>query len=269
MRTYNLYCCLLFKRNITDYMLAYNNYVFITSFCARLSNGCTPRRTETTKWLGVFSACFPQLGIKHTFVHSRIIICFGQFLWKCYYLERMLEDYDGPHLLTDSPVHNLKPGERVVCSEHTAYGKLLDALTSPFTFLSVTSNIQVFILRSILICIKSKVTRNLAIKENNQLLLEYLDNSRPHSLNYLLSNLLIVMLHWFSAKASKWCVIALSINQYLHQYLAWSKLNRIRFVIMISFYFQSFYRVMEARQTLDGKRGVITVIFGALKTVLP
>ena len=29
----------------------------------------------------------------------------------------------------------------------------------------------------ILICIKSKVTRNLAIKENNQLLLEYLDNS--------------------------------------------------------------------------------------------
>ena len=115
----------------------------------------------------------------------------------------MLEDYDGPHLLTDFPVHNLKPGERVVCSEHTAYGKLLDALTSPFTFLSVTSNIQVFILRSILICIKSKVTRNLAIKENNQLLLEYLDNSRPHSLNYLLSNLLIVMLHWFSAKASK------------------------------------------------------------------
>lgn len=37
---------------------------------------------------------------------------------------------------------------------------------------------------------------------------------------------------------------------------------------MISFYFQSFYRVMEARQTLDGKRGVITVIFEALKTVL-
>ena len=38
-------------------------------------------------------------------------------------------------------------------------------------------------------------------------------------------------------------------------------------MIMISFYFQSFYRVMEARQTLDGKRGVITVIFEALKTV--
>lgn len=131
---------------------------------------------------------------------SRIIICFGQFLWKCYYLERMLEDYDGPHLLTDFPVHNVKPGERVVCSEHTAYGKLLDALTSPFTFLSVTSNIQVFILRSILICIKSKVTRKLAIKENNRLLLEYLDNCRPYSLNDLLSHLLILMLHCFSAK---------------------------------------------------------------------
>ena len=184
MRTYHLYCCLLFKRNITDYRLAYNNYVFITSFCARLSNGCTPRRTKTTKWLGVFSACFSQLGIKHTCMHSTIIICFGQFLWKCYYLERILEYYDGPHLLTDFPVHNLKPGERVVCSEHTAYGKLLDALTSPFTFLSViTSNIQVFILRSILIFIKSKVTRNLAIKENNRLLLEYLDNSRPFSLS--------------------------------------------------------------------------------------
>ena len=36
---------------------------------------------------------------------------------------------------------------------------------------------------------------------------------------------------------------------------------------MISFYFQSFYRVMEARQTLDGKQGVMIVIFEAVKTV--
>lgn len=62
----------------------------------------------------------------------------------------MLEDYDGPHLLTDSPVHNLKPGERVVCSEHTAYGKLLDALTSPFTFLSVINAGKVCLRRACL-----------------------------------------------------------------------------------------------------------------------
>ena len=132
MRTYHLYCCLLFKENITDYRFAYISYVFITSFCARLSDGCTLRGTETTKWLSVFSACFPQLGIKHTFMHSRIIICFGQFLWKCYYLERMLEDNDGPQLLSESPVHNLRPGERVVSARSISYqlGKLLYALTS-------------------------------------------------------------------------------------------------------------------------------------------
>ena len=63
---------------------------------------------------------------------SRIIICFGQFLWKCYYLERMLEDNDGPQLLTESPVHNLRPGERVVSARSISYqlGKLLYALTS-------------------------------------------------------------------------------------------------------------------------------------------
>ena len=36
---------------------------------------------------------------------------------------------------------------------------------------------------------------------------------------------------------------------------------------MISFYLQSFYRVIEARQTLDGKQDVMRVIFEALKTV--
>ena len=71
----------------------------------------------------------------------------------------------------------------------------MDGLTSPFTILSLTSNIHVFILRSILICIKSKVTRNLAVKENNKLLVKYWNDPRPHSLNDFLSHLPIVMLH--------------------------------------------------------------------------
>lgn len=144
----------------------------------------------------------------------------------------MLVDYDWPSLLTDFPVHNIKPGERVVSARSiTSYGEPLDALTSPFTFLSLTSK-YVFIPRSILICIKIKVTKNLAIKENHQLLLKYLDDSRPHSLPFANCSATLVFSLSYLVMANR------SLNhQYLHQCLGWSKLNRVRFVIMISFTF--------------------------------
>lgn len=90
----------------------------------------------------------------------------------------------------------------------------------------------VFIPRSILICIKIKVTKNLAIKENHQLLLKYLDDSRPHSLPFANCSATLVFSLTYLVMANR------SLNhQYLHQCLAWSKLNRVRFVIMISFTF--------------------------------
>ena len=144
----------------------------------------------------------------------------------------MLVDYDWPSLLTDFPLHNIKPGERVVSARSiTSYGEPLDALTSPFTFLSSTSNIRIYT-KINLNLYKIKVTKNLAIKENHQLLLKYLDDSRPHSLPFTNCSATLVFSLTYLVMANR------SLNhQYLHQCLAWSKLNRVRFVIMISFTF--------------------------------